>query len=186
MLQLCAKKIAQWCSDESEDVEIIQYGMELILENIVKMTGIILIALLIGYVKEVMVASIVFMSLRSMAGGVHCKTSLGCFGAMVLVIGISVYLRCITIPGWVYILGTVCVEIIVYLYAPSDTSNNPITDETLRKRKRIGAVVLVGLFFCIFLVSNNIEIKNIVFVSMGLEGITIIPLDKLKKKKGDY
>ena len=100
---MIAKKIAYCCCKNEEEQEIVQYGLELILENIGKAVGIIGVALFTGYVYQVIIAAIVFMSLRSMAGGIHCKTSLGCFLAMLLVIGISVGCCHLIVPIWIYI-----------------------------------------------------------------------------------
>lgn len=173
MLQMIAKKIAYCCCKNEEEQEIVQYGLELILENIGKAVGIIGVALFTGYVYQVIIAAIVFMSLRSMAGGIHCKTSLGCFLAMLLVIGISVGCCHLIVPIWIYIFGTIFIELLFYQYAPCDTSNNPILDERIRNKKKIGAMLLGGILLFAIISVDNLEIKNIVFVSMVLEGITI-------------
>lgn len=73
-------------SKEKEVVVI--YGIELILNSLLKAGIYILIGTLLGKTLEVVTAVIVFAAVRKCAGGVHAKSDMGCFlitGAIVFI-----------------------------------------------------------------------------------------------------
>lgn len=61
---------------------LVTYGMEIILNNILKYVLMFLLALLLGRGMEALVMLVIFAVLRCLLGGVHCKTDTGCFLAM--------------------------------------------------------------------------------------------------------
>lgn len=182
-----AGKIALWCCEkchEEEEVEVVQYGMELILENVMKTAGVLVIAWITGWIYETLLSAFVFVFLRRWAGGIHMKTSIGCFGAMVFVIMLSLSMQEVVIWPILFYAILILAIVLVILYAPGDTSNNPITDAEIRKQKKMGAIVTSLIFVLIILGCKSNEIKMLIAVPMVLESLTLIPVNKYKRRKG--
>ncbi|WP_242837889.1 accessory gene regulator B family protein [Lacrimispora indolis] len=73
-----------------EENEIIQYGLELLLDNILKFILIQLIGFIIGMGKETAVILFSFCGLRLQAGGKHAKTGIGCTMSMLAIWAVSI------------------------------------------------------------------------------------------------
>ncbi len=62
-----------------EENEVIQYGMELFLDNIIKLIAILIIGIILGKGFETLIVLSTFCGLRLQAGGIHAKTGWGCY-----------------------------------------------------------------------------------------------------------
>lgn len=75
--------LARRCTRGGEYTEgqklLVTYGMEIILNNVLKYVLMFLLALLLGRGAEALVMLILFAVLRCLLGGAHCKTDTGCF-----------------------------------------------------------------------------------------------------------
>ena len=78
--------ILSWCERRTEilpeERAVVLFGLEMGMESLLKTLGILGFGLLFQREAEFLVAFLVFGSLRLWAGGIHCKTSPGCFGFM--------------------------------------------------------------------------------------------------------
>lgn len=150
------KKLAAFFTDWSckyhvlsmEEQSILCYGVELILNSLLKTLALGFLGVLTHTLKETCLFLLVFCSYRSFAGGFHRKTSLGCFLSMCMAwfcgVKLSPMLASLHRLPLVFLLAVLYG--IVCRYVPSDTSNNPIRDPQLRKRKKRGAQLLFLLF----------------------------------------
>ena len=73
--------IVKWCNavnpqSEKEDT-IIRYGAELLIDNLLRVFIILLLGILLGKGYETAVILLMFCGIRSQAGGIHAKMSLG-------------------------------------------------------------------------------------------------------------
>lgn len=84
------KKMARWVLNNSESndcsEELLIYGLEIIGTSWMKVIMFLLLGMCIGYMGETVLVLCVFSSLRSQAGGRHCKTSIRCSAAMLSII----------------------------------------------------------------------------------------------------
>lgn len=90
MNEYIARKIARWSigeeySPESDECQIIEYGILLTIESVYKTLILISLGVLFDMIVETIVFLCVFCGLRSCAGGIHMKTSFGC--TMVVMFG---------------------------------------------------------------------------------------------------
>ncbi|MFA9464828.1 MAG: accessory gene regulator B family protein [Velocimicrobium sp.] len=193
MLNRISKKIAGWCyaGTRRGDVEITAYGIELLLDTLTKLLALIIIAIFIGCLQEMLIVLIVFSSLRFFAGGFHMHTGLGCFLSMAFIFGLSflvdklAFFYNILIPKNVLALVLLVLIGLVFLYAPSATQNNPITDKRILRRKRLGSVVLsILLAFVIWYLPDNMKLWA--FVPFICEVVTILPIvnNKTTREEG--
>lgn len=142
------KKICSFFHENTkDDEEILEYGVQLIVENIFKTAVMLLITFVIGRVKDYLIFLAVFSFLRGEAGGKHCMTNLGCTSTMALLVAASLFLPVGNLPIWVYMAaGAVCM-IVCLKWAPSTSLINPITDKKIRKRKKRNSIIII-LFWC--------------------------------------
>lgn len=184
-----SRRIVKWCSGNElseEETEVLVYGYCLLLENVYKLVLLLLVALFTGTLWQSLLILGSLVLLRSFAGGVHCTTSLGCTAIMVAVWGLGLVVSWIEIPVPVLILMTVVIVWTILRYAPQCTANNPITDPLIRKRKRIGAIVVMIILLAGGIVAyiqwNRHEILNMVLTSMLVEAFSILILVEKEEK----
>lgn len=186
-----AERITNWCAskiemDELKKIEI-KYGIELILENFVKMAVLLLLGALFGTIFETILILAVFCTLRLFAGGIHMKTSIGCF-AFTLVTWVFCLWgsKAISWSNHITIFLLCLCIMIVSLYAPADTRKNPITDNEVRDQKRKGAIITVVILSLLILFFPP-NIKILMLFAMMAEVVTILPIvvniNSLREKK---
>lgn len=143
------KKICDFCYDgnSEEEREVIEYGIALIVETIFKFFLIFIFAIIFGKIWETISFVLVFCSIRSNAGGIHCKTNLGCTLSLFAIYFLSLLLEKVNV-GMLVATGLFMVcFIICSVWAPSSTENNPITDRKTRLIKKGMALVLLLLSY---------------------------------------
>ena len=93
-MNVIVKKIAGWCLDcgavEESELEVVTYGLELILGTVIKYIFLLGIGCLFGRGLEIIIVLSLIAVFRTFAGGVHGRTSADCFGYMLLVCVLSV------------------------------------------------------------------------------------------------
>lgn len=165
----------------SEDRDIYQYGLEVFISLLTK---IVLLAI-IAYVFNVMIEMVIFAStffiLRINAGGYHAKTFLGCFIATVIFTFVTIkILQIISIPLYFTLILLIFANMLIFLYAPVDTPNKPLTPkEQLIYRRRsliIGALYTLGVIIISLAKPLAIYYCNIGVFAFFLESITLTPL----------
>lgn len=181
MEHMLASKITAWCLKRNEMSETqaiaVTYGIELIFNSLFKVIGLILLGLVFGRAWDVILSIGCFSLLRSCAGGVHMKSSLGCFLSMVLVCVLS----CVGadyigyLPVGVMIALTIGIIVVNKLYAPFFTENNPIEDEKIIKKKNIGAVVISVILLVIIWITPIWNVKMLMLIPVTLETLSILP-----------
>ena len=163
---------------DEERAEIINYGVHLIVGEIPKTFIFLAIAIILGVLKEFLIAMLVIFPYRTFSGGFHLKTHIGCIlGTSFMYCGtayISQYelfsndTKYILI-GLVWVFGMVMCK----LYAPADTENVPILRKKERRIKQILAYVTLTITLIIGAIINNFVISNIIILGMFLQSIMI-------------
>ena len=177
----------------NERAEIIDYGLHLIIGELPKNFIILGIAYILGIFKLTLLTVILLLPYRSVSGGFHLKTHLGCIiGTTLIYCGIakiSCYIifynqflkYIITLSVWV--LGV----IMIHLYAPADTENVPILSQKERKNKKILSYIFLSIALIASCIIQNRIISNILLLSHIVQTITITKLAyKITKNKYGY
>ncbi len=177
---------------DEERAEIINYGIHLIVGEIPKTFIFIVIAGILGVLKEFFISVLVIFPYRACSGGVHLKTHLGCIlGTTLMYCGIA-YISQFELFGTdlknILILGVwVFGMIMCKLYAPADTENVPILRKKDRKIKQILSYVILTVILLIGLIIKNYVVSNIIILGMFVQSITITKfIYKLTKNKYGY
>lgn len=163
---------------DEERAEVINYGVHLIIGEIPKTFIFIGIAIILGVLKEFLIAMLVIFPYRAVSGGFHLKTHIGC------ILGTS-FMYCGTayisqfqlfsndakyiLIGLVWIFGMIMCR----LYAPADTENVPILRKKERRTKQILSYVILTITLIIGVFVHSYIISNIIILGMLLQSIMI-------------
>lgn len=177
----------------NERAEIIDYGLHLIIGELPKNFIILGIAYILGIFKLTLLAVILLLPYRSVSGGFHLKTHLGCIiGTTLIYCGIakiSCYIifynqilkYIITLSVWIFGM------IMIHLYAPADTENVPILSQKERKNKKILSYIFLSIALIASCIIQNRIISNILLLSHIVQTICITKLAyKITKNKYGY
>lgn len=178
---------------DDERAEVINYGLQLVLGEIPKTIILIMIAWLLGVLKLTILALLLILPYRTVSGGVHLKTHIGCIIATTIMYTgnafLSQYLiwnsdliKYITVFFiWVFSM------VMIKKYAPADTQDVPILRKKERKRKQILSFIIMTITLVLGLVIKNNTISNLLIVGILLQTITITKfMYKLTKNKYGY
>lgn len=179
------KKICSFFNEETEDgKEILEYGMQLLVEAVFKTAVMMVLSFIIGRFRDYLIFLVVFSFLRGEAGGKHCMTNLGCTASMMVIAAASLFLPVGNLPMWVYwAIGAVCLAVCLK-WSPSTSLINPITDEKIRRRKKwmSGAIILfwcAAIYFPLFH-----AFKSAVFVTF-VSIIVLVILQELTRGEAE-
>lgn len=88
-----------------EDIEVYEYGINILLTGIVNMVSIIIIGILCGKVIECICFMIMFIPLRQYVGGYHSATPKRCFTCTLMMILIVLSAMAHTVTAIILLLG---------------------------------------------------------------------------------
>lgn len=178
---------------DDERAEVINYGLQLVLGEIPKTIILIIIAWILGVLKQTILALLLILPYRTVSGGVHLKTHIGCIIATTImytgnaflsqyVIWNSDLIKYITVFFiWVFSM------VMIKKYAPADTQDVPILRKKERKIKQILSFIIMTITLVLGLVIKNNTISNLLIVGTLLQTVTITKLMyKLTKNKFGY
>ncbi len=187
MIHTCAVKISKWCSQSlgsSEDErQIVQYGLEVLLDTLSKALIILSTGILTGKAVAFAAVLVFLCSLRYWAGGIHCKTSFRCLIAMLGICFISVYGASWleeSSEGLFWILIVFC-YLCMIIFAPGETGKGGFLSPEERRKKKLGAVLwMTGELFLILIINHSWWRWGL-FLPIFIETISIIPCTMRKE-----
>ncbi len=183
--QIClflTNKIQKEIEDINEErLEVINYGLHLIIGELPKTFIVLIVAFLLGILKETIIMILVLLPYRIFSGGFHLKTHIGCIISTTLyycgIPKISNYIFLYN-PMKVYFILCAWIfgMIMISKYAPADTENVPIISKKERKQKKILSYIsfTVGLIAAMFIKSNTIA--NIILFGNIIQSAMITPI----------
>ena len=162
---------------DDERLEIIDYGLRMIIGEVPKLIIMLLIAYILGVLPLTLLSYIILLPYGMFAGGAHSKSHIGCIIATPTIYCGGVILsqnllqevsfeRYLTI-ALVWLFGI----IMCLIYAPADTENVPILRKKERKFKKIMACVMLTVSLSVASVLNNIVIGNILIFGCLIRSI---------------
>ncbi len=152
---------------DDERAEVIKYGIQLIVGEIPKLLLLFVIGFALGIGKLTFFSFLLLLPYKSVSGGFHLKTHIGCIIMTPLIycgtVFISKYVIISNILArFLFILGTwVFGMIMIKLYAPADTENVPIISLKERKNKKILSYITFSILMILAIVIPDMVISNI-------------------------
>lgn len=164
-----------------ERAEVINYGIHLIVGEIPKTFVFILVAWLLGVLREFFITVLVIFPYRAFSGGFHLKTHFGCIVMTSLYYcGIAYISKLFILPIYIKYILTFLVfifgMIMCKLYAPADTENVPILKKKTRKTKQILSYITLTVTLIVGIFINNNIVSNIIILGMFIQSIMITKL----------
>lgn len=161
-----------------EKAEVIEYGLQIIVGEIPKVILLFGLSFLLGIGWYMAFAYIMLIPYKTVTGGFHLHTHLGCFiGSCIFYYGnifLSKFLVLDSIQKYILIVVTLLFGIfMVALYAPADTENVPIISKKERKQKRILSYIILVITLGVATVISNSILSNILIIGVILQTFSI-------------
>ncbi len=162
---------------DEERLEVIDYGLKMIMGEIPKLAIMLLIAYFLGVLKLTLLSYLILLPYTIFAGGAHAKSHIACIIATPTIYCGGVILsqnffQEVNIQRYILILAVWIFGMIMSLiYAPADTENVPILRKKERKFKKIMACVMLTLSLIVAVFLNNIVVSNILIFGCLIRSI---------------
>lgn len=164
---------------DDEKAEIINYGIQLIVGEIPKIFLMFGLGIILGLWWQTLLAFFLLLPYKTVSGGFHMKTHIGCFLCTNLVYCGNAYISTIwnfpsEMSKYITILGILILGIImVSIYAPADTENLPILTKKERKTKKILSYVFLILSLAVAAFVPNTVISNLIIIGTFIQTLSI-------------
>ncbi|ROR25255.1 accessory gene regulator B [Mobilisporobacter senegalensis] len=144
-----------------ENKEIYVYGIEQLFILIMNIVTTLIIGLCFGMLWQSIIFMLIYLPLRSFAGGYHASTVLRCYvvGIILSVIFLSIN-KCIPDASTIIIAMTVIASLIILLLAPVETSNKPLDQLELSMYKKRTRIILLS-DICIITILLAFDLNSI-------------------------
>lgn len=177
---------------DDERTQVINYGLQILIGEIPKIFIILLIAWILGIFKLTLITFILIMPYRSVSGGFHLHTHIGCIIATTLTYCgtafVSQYIVLNDIVKYILILLIWIFSMaMIKLYSPADTEEVPILETKVRQKKQLASYIIatISLIAAIFIRDN--VISNILIIGTLLQTLAITKvMYKLTNNKYGY
>lgn len=177
---------------DDERTQVINYGLQILIGEIPKIFIVLLIAWILGIFKLTLITFILIMPYRSVSGGFHLHTHIGCIIATTLTYCgtafVSQYIVLNDIVKYILILLIWIFSMaMIKLYAPADTEEVPILETKVRRKKQLASYIIatISLIAAIFIRDN--VISNILIIGTLFQNIFITKvMYKLTNNKYGY
>lgn len=155
----------------------IRYGLESLYLSITKIIVVFIISLLIGVSKELLLLLIFYGLLRVFVFGAHAKNTLQCWVLSITIFtGLPLLVKYIKIPKLIMLIACIFLFFLIYKYAPAGTEKRKINNKKKRMLlKYISLFITVSYMFIITFFAND-YFSKILFFSILLATIFILPL----------
>lgn len=161
-----------------EKEEVITYGLQLILGEIPKTLLLFAVSILLGFGWYMLFAYIAIMPYRTVSGGFHLHTHLGCIiGSSVFYYGtilISKFLSLDSLQKYILAgLSFVFGILMISMYAPADTENLPIISKKERKLKKILSYIILTITLVAAIFIKDSTLSNILIIGTTIQSLFI-------------
>lgn len=168
--------------DEDDNITI-QYGVELILDNLLKLLFIQLLGILLGKGVETFIVLFVFCTLRLQAGGIHAKTNAGCFLGMLVIWFLSLSGSVIFKLNILNVIAIYLFSLTIFICLVPKSKNITYFTRTAILKKKVLSILFLTLLALIAIYSENL--RELIIYPVALEVLTLLPPNK-DVMKGDF
>lgn len=172
--------ISEECIKE-EELDIYRFGLECMILKLIHYVSYIIIAIVLHSLPGFLISSCVMIPLRSMAGGYHAKTRVGCYIFSCSIIIALCLLNKMVLPILIQLVILVIGNIIILFWAPVENENRPL--EQVEKnvfRKRVIITLLIADAIIFAMIWKNISIYDFLINGIVMMSI-LITLEKAKR-----
>lgn len=178
-----AHMISEQCIGK-EEREVYQFGIECLFLKIIHYVSYLIIAIFLHSVLNLMISACILVPLRSVSGGYHAKSRIGCyiFSCSVVIAVCLLNKQCFY--NWIYFIYFVegiVASVIVLLWAPVENENRILDDfEKCKFHKRAKFLVLVSdVVIIALMLGGNLWISGCLLHGMMVAAVLLL-LEKCK------
>lgn len=162
---------------DEEEKEKLAYGLEGLYMNITKLIIIFIMALLLGFIKEFIVALILFNIIRFPGFGFHASKSIVCLiTSILLILGLPYLFVNVEVTLSIKIILCIVSIITFMICAPADTFKRPLTNKKKRILRKVAACSLAIVYSVLIIIFNGNEISNLLLAALLIETVLISPI----------
>lgn len=168
-----------------EEKEVIRYGLELMLLKVLFWCLIIVTGIIMGCLRICLIYNLMFLVLRSYAGGYHAKTRMRCLIQSVITViaaltAVKVCCENTFAAAVMAIVAFIC-GLAVWKFAPVDTESRQLdNEEILRFRKQARITLIIYLVISVSYIFGFKIIPCSAMAAIAVSGILVIA-EHLKK-----
>jgi len=178
---------------DDERAEVINYGLQLVMGEIPKTFIILLFAYMLGVFKLTLLSMLFILPYRTVSGGTHLRTHIGCVIATTIFYSGNAILSKYIVFANSYIKYGVIILVWIFsmtmikMYAPADTVDVPILRKKDRKRKKVLSYIIMTISLTLGAMIKNNIISNLLIFGTLLQSIVITRfMYSLTKNKYGY
>lgn len=152
---------------------VITYGIELLLNSLLKACIYIWIGFLFHRSWEVLISIVIFGLIRKFSGGVHAKTDSSCFvltGCIIMLAALAPLVWSISVKGCLIV--SVILNVVYFIKAPHDTYYECLERYQEKTRAKWITLIIINIFFLVGIILGDYW-RTIIFVAIIGQGITL-------------
>ncbi len=157
MISLISKRIALSLYKkeiiDDEKLPVCEYGFELMISILIGFLLVIISGILLDELLSSVIFYIMFVCVRTFTGGFHAKTHFYCKLTMVLCcLFVIIGSKLLNNPPYLILFNLLFFIVSVFLYAPVEHENAPMTNELKERNRKISIIMAIALSLLIIMV----------------------------------
>lgn len=160
----------------NEKLEEIKYGLESLYLTFTKLIVLIILALIFNIMKEFLLFLLLYNLVRLYGFGLHASKSYICLlSSIFMFIVIPVLAKYFIISKYIVGIFGSLLLLNFYKYSPADTRKRPIVNPKIRFKYKFRSCLIVIVFLITAMFVSDYYIRNLLFLSVLVEGLLINP-----------
>lgn len=161
----------------SEDIEVVQYGIHIVLINVIKFIALLIAAIALKVEGYFIIAFISFSTIRCFANGVHASNTYVCtLVNFLLFFGIVYGALILPLSRTEALVIYVSAFLLLVKYSPADTAERPLTSAAHRKILKKQALMVAAIYLIPILVLNSRGVASLILYALFAQSLLITPL----------
>jgi accessory gene regulator B len=170
-------KLNMRLNKEGLELKKMKLGLEILLINLTKFIIIFSLAAYFGLLKEALFMTLIFGSVRKSSFGLHANNSIICTIISALMFIGGPYLGYhLIINNYLVFMFFVPANILLYKYAPADTTNHPLLGKALRDKLKRQSVLTGIILMILALVVQSKPLKAMIMMAVAYQIVNILPI----------
>ena len=164
---------------ECNDLKLkrLKYGLEGIYSLVVKLTVVLIIAILTKTIEETALLILFYAGIRTFSYGIHAKSNIACWITTILIYnGFPFLIANTNIPNYISYIILAFSFLSMFLWAPADTPKKPLIRKNQRMKCKIISIIVVLIYTIIYLINKIKIIDNSIIYALLIQSILINPI----------
>lgn len=172
-----AQKLKQNDTIDDEHYEICRYGLQQGLSVLLNIVTTILIGIMLNMLWQAILFTVLYIPLRSNAGGYHASTAMRCYiSSVFMMIAVLLAMKYLVIPKFICIIALMISCALIYILVPVEDVNKQLDEmeQVVYKRRTyiITALEIIIFFVSLFFGARRISLC-IMWVFVMMSGILL-------------